>query len=1095
MDPTPNRLIEIFSQAQAKASPAERERYLAEACQGQPELRKQIEALLGACDRAGDFLAETVKLQPPDVVTEGPGAVVGRYKLLQQIGEGGCGVVYMAEQEKPIRRRVAFKVIKLGMDTKQVIARFEAERQALALMDHPNIAKVLDAGTTETGRPYFVMELVRGIRITDYCDHNNLSTEQRLDLFIQVCHAIQHAHQKGIIHRDIKPSNILVTINDGVPVPKVIDFGIAKATEQRLTDKTLFTAFEQFIGTPAYMSPEQAEMTSLDIDTRSDIYALGVLLYELLTGQTPFNAKELIAAGVEGMRQIIREKEPVRPSTCISTLDGADQTTVAKRRQSDPLKLIHQVHGDLDWIVMKCLEKDRQRRYETANALALDLDRHLHHQPVTAAAPTLGYRLTKFARRNRAALATAVAFALVLVAGVVVSVRQAVLATRARGLAEKRELEAREYLHAAYLSAARATRASIRPGRRFAALEAAAKAAAIRPSLEARNEAASALAQVDVRTAFEWQGVPPGTTILALDRNFERYARSDSRGNVSVRHVKDDRELLALAGRGGPVLTVLCFSPDGRFLAGTDYERTPRHLRVWSLDTGRTVLDEPVRVAGRALDFHPAPPTLACGDDMGTIRFFDLASGRRWSWPTNVITPQGLRFRPDGRQVALSFLAKAEVRVYEAESELLIATLEHPHCVSAMDWSPDGRWLAAPCDNANIYLWDMSRGGQLDRVLEMHQGSVRSVRFDAQGEFIISQSWDDTAMLWSMASRLPLLKLKLPECVVQLSFNSDGTRLGPFVKGQTASLLEVNRGPECRVLRATTGAMEFNSAFSPDGHWLLSGGTPGLQCWDARNGQPLWTDATVSARWIVFRPDGRELLTIENGIGARTWPFLQETESGAPRLGTPRRLPLTPPLTQADYSRDGSALVISQEQGLWVSHRLRSEPVLLDMFNCNYATVSPDGRWGAAASWGNGELRVWELPSGREALRLTNSAYFALKFTPDGRWLVLTELNSYQCLETGTWRRVGQSPRERGLASLVISADSQRVCLETETHQLQFCELPTFRPYLALDTGPESPVCWSPDGRLLVSRRSSGPLCVWDLERVRRELAAIELGW
>jgi eukaryotic-like serine/threonine-protein kinase len=303
------------------------------------------------------------------------------------------------------------------MDSKQVIARFEAERQAVAMMDHPNIAKVLEAGTTETGRPYFVMELVRGIKITDYCDQTQLNTKKRIELFIDVCRAVQHAHQKGIIHRDIKPSNILVTLHDGVPVPKVIDFGIAKATEGRLTDATVYTQLNQLIGTPAYMSPEQAEMSGLDIDTRSDIYSLGVLLYELLAGSTPFDARELLALGLDAMRKTIREKEPVRPSTRLATLKGADCTTTAKCRSAEVPQLIHQLKGDLDWIVMKCLEKDRARRYETANGLAADLKRHLDNEPVTARPASQLYRFQKLVRRNKAAAAGVASVVLALVFG------------------------------------------------------------------------------------------------------------------------------------------------------------------------------------------------------------------------------------------------------------------------------------------------------------------------------------------------------------------------------------------------------------------------------------------------------------------------------------------------------------------------------------------------------------------------------------------------------------------------------------------------------------------------------------------------------
>jgi eukaryotic-like serine/threonine-protein kinase len=409
---------DLFLQALELRTPGERHEYLIGACNGDGGLRAEVEALLKAGEQAGSFL-ESPALAPALVATverpipERPGTTIGPYKLLEQIGEGGFGAVFMAEQQQPVRRKVALKVIKPGMDSRQVIARFEAERQALALMDHPNIAHVFDGGTTDAGRPYFVMELVRGVPMTEFCDQSSLPIRQRLELFVDVCQAIQHAHQKGIIHRDVKPTNVLVTLHDGKPVVKVIDFGIAKAMGQQLTEKTLFTNFAQLIGTPLYMSPEQAEMSGLNIDTRSDIYSLGVLLYELLTGTTPFESERLTKVGYDEMRRIIREEEPPKPSTRISTI-GKLATTASQQRQGDPRKLSKLFRGELDWIVMKALEKDRERRYETASGLAADVLHYLKDEPVLAGPPSPWYRLRKFARRNRLGLAAAASILLLV---------------------------------------------------------------------------------------------------------------------------------------------------------------------------------------------------------------------------------------------------------------------------------------------------------------------------------------------------------------------------------------------------------------------------------------------------------------------------------------------------------------------------------------------------------------------------------------------------------------------------------------------------------------------------------------------------------
>jgi serine/threonine protein kinase/tetratricopeptide (TPR) repeat protein len=412
---------EIFLEVVEKA-PSDRVAYLDAVCGTDASLLAQVEALLRSHEEAGSMLEQPLFQQGPTVdeplAVQRPGAVIGPFKLLEQIGEGGFGIVFMAEQQQPIRRKVALKILKPGMDTRQVIARFEAERQALALMEHPNIAKVLDAGQTSSCRPYFVMDLVKGIPITEYCDQNQFSVRERLELFVHVCQAVQHAHQKGIIHRDIKPSNVMVTLHDGTPTPKIIDFGIAKALGQQLTDKTLYTGFAQLIGTPMYMSPEQAALSGLDVDTRSDIYSLGVLLYELMTGTTPFDKERFSKAGYDEMRRIIREEEPPKPSTRISTL-GLGATTLSMQRKCDSKRLSQLIRGELDWVVMKCLEKDRNRRYETANSLVADIQHYLCDEPVLACPPSIGYRLKKFWHRNRG-LVSATAIVLVcLVLGII----------------------------------------------------------------------------------------------------------------------------------------------------------------------------------------------------------------------------------------------------------------------------------------------------------------------------------------------------------------------------------------------------------------------------------------------------------------------------------------------------------------------------------------------------------------------------------------------------------------------------------------------------------------------------------------------------
>ena len=703
---------EAIFQVAADLPAAERAAYLLAACEGQPALRARVERLLASHDDDGfmrrpadrtdsaELKAELARLKPEQGEDR-----IGQYQLLQKIGEGGFGTVWMAEQLEPVRRRVALKIIKPGMDTKEVIVRFEQERQALALMDHPNIAKVLDAGVTPLGRPFFVMELVQGIRITDFCDQNNLPTAQRLDLFIAVCNAIQHAHQKGIIHRDIKPSNILVTLHDGpasAGCPKVIDFGVAKAIQsQRLTDLTFFTRFDQMIGTPLYMSPEQAEMSGLDIDTRSDIYSLGVLLYELLTGKTPFDAQELMALGLEAMRKTIREKEPVRPSTQLTQeLAAADVRRVHSKSEIRPAatarqrgenqkseeevrasslrllqikELVHLVRGDLDWIVMKCLEKDRSRRYDTANGLATDLKRHLNNEPIIARPPSAAYRFQKAWRRNKLAFTAAAAVATALVMGIGVSTWQASEASRARDAAQAERDKART-----------------------------AQTEAERARLEAKAEVYVA----NMKLAGQaWEKGNYGqlrqllaATRSAPNRGFEWYYWQRQA------HLN----LQTLRGHAGEVRSA-AFSPDGRSIVTGSEDQT---ARVWDAATGK----ERLKLVGH----------------------------------TNAVN--SVAFSPDGQRVAVGAW-NAAVVWERASGRELFKLMGHIGPVCAVVFSPDGRRIVTGSFDSTAKLWDAATGREL-LTFDCDRDVISSAAFSPDGQRIVTghiSPGDGTARVWEAA--------------------------------------------------------------------------------------------------------------------------------------------------------------------------------------------------------------------------------------------------------------------------------------------------------------------------------------------------------
>ena len=1043
----------LFDAARKLTDPAQRKAFLDAACADNAELRDRLVNLLSAAEGADKFFEEsgaalnavveppepsmgedqrggTVRVTPPP--EEQPGARIGHYKLLEKIGEGGCGVVYVAEQEEPVRRRVALKVIKPGMDTRQVVARFEAERQALAMMDHPNIAKVLDAGTTENGRPYFVMELVRGIRITDYCDQNHLDTEQRLELFIQVCNAVQHAHQKGIIHRDLKPSNILVTLHDGVPVPKVIDFGVAKATEGRLTDLTVYTQLHQFIGTPAYMSPEQAEMSGLDIDTRSDIYSLGVLLYELLTGNTPFDAKELLKRGLDEIRRTIREVEPPRPSTRLSTLANGDVTDVARQRHTEATKLINLLRGDLDWVVMKCLEKDRTRRYETANGLAMDLKRFLHNEPVVARPPSAMYRLEKLVRRNKLAFAAGAIVFLALIVGLGTTTWALFREQAARREADLRRQESEK---------ARADEKQQRL--RAEAEELTARRFAYASDMNLVQQAFAANNLGRAREVLQRNRPQPGQVDL---RGWEwRYLWQRCRGD----------SLFTLCQQPYGVLTVV-FADSGSLVV----LRQGREVQLWDPASRRQVAQLPALGYGRALAVSSDNTLLAYGT-ADTNRQPVVAL---WNVMTRTAVAQlsgggyamSLAFAPDRKSLA-AFGNDRKIRLWNLETLKIItnfpASSESGSYKGAVAFSPDGKWLAAGETDGRIRFFDLITQSEKSRFVA-HAEGITALAFSPDGTLVASGSGyaDGSVKLWQVPTGEPAGTLLGHNAWIPgLAFAPDGKTLASASSDQTIRLWDVAKREHIATLRGHLNEVHA-VAYSPDGKRLVSGSKDGdVMLWDtsAKRSDLTYRFVPTNVRDVTFLRDSKTIVT---------------------------------------SSRDGSV-------ALWDAGSAVEREKIGGLGTNNIGIVtSPDGRLLAVGDRGR-KVKVWDLAASKETTNFVahSGAVSWLAFLEGGKVLLTADSTSeIKRWEVGSWRELSSWKMDSGVSAVDVSSDERFLAAAHGNGTVKVWDAKTGDELAAFDAHPASipSVTFTPDARLFVTGGEDGAAKLWDTA-TWKELAAL----
>jgi WD40 repeat protein len=1118
-----NREETLFEAARKLSDPRQRAAFLDAACQGQVGLRRRLDELLAAQLEADAFFEKGPESGGATVllpVTEKPGDRIGRYRLLEQIGEGGCGVVYMAEQEEPVRRRVALKVIKLGMDTKQVVARFEAERQALAMMDHPNIAQVFDGGATDTGRPYFVLELVRGVRITDYCDQNHLATADRLKLFIQVCHAIQHAHQKGIIHRDIKPSNILVSLHDDVPVPKVIDFGIAKAMGERLTDKTFHTQFEQFMGTPAYMSPEQAGRSDLDIDTRSDIYALGVLLYELLAGRPPFDPRQLAEAGLEEMVRCIREEEPMRPSTRLSRLQQEELTTTAQRRGTESPKLIHLLRGDLDWIVMKCLEKNRTRRYEAANALALDIERHLNNEPVAARPPSAAYRVQKFVRRNKVMVTAGAAVLAAMVLGVVGSTWQAVRATRAEEKAEAAlQKESAERLKAEQAQAREAEqrRLAVQAGEVAQRNLYMANMNLAQQAWEQSNIGRLRQTLEDTRESphrgFEWYFWQQQTHLAVktlrghLDYVFRAAFSPDGQRIVTgswdqtakVWDAASGRELLTLKGHHARIHSV-AFSPDGQRIVTGSWDQT---AKVWDAANGRELLTlKGHREQVLAVAFSPDGQRIVTGSHDRTAKVWDATSGnllRSLEGHRAAIVP--VAFSPDGQRVVTGS-GDRTARVWDVASGKQLLELKGHTSEVVAAFSPDGQRIATGSHDQTARVWDATSGQELF-ALRGHTGPINSIAYSLDGHRIVAGVDDNTARVWDAADGRELLTLKGHSGpVISAAFSPDGQRIVTGSMDQTARVWDAAGGLAADQTGEGNVKLKGHSngissvAFSPDGQRIVTGSwDQTAKVWDAASGKLLRSleGHSTDIRSVAFSPDGHRILTGNGDKTARVW----DAATGRPLLTLEG---LTGGVNAVAFSPDGQRIVGGSDDilpgsddciaAVWdaVSGK-QLLPLMGHTDGILSVAFSPDGLRIVTAG-GDKTAKVWEAATGRVLFTLEGHrrVIWSVAFSPDGQRIVTaSDDQTARLWEAATGREL--LPPLEGhsdwVYSVAFSPDGHRIVTGSHDRTARVWEVASGRELLTLRAPGDSIRCvaFSPDGWRIVTGGNDGIAEVWEAAR------------